>query len=85
MGWRMTGRRDLDVAHKDDPTDSTDDPAGGYLLHTVYVGYTPPAFNEALTLRLTVDNVFDTTYRDTLQSDLAEEGRSILFGGTIRF
>lgn len=85
VGWRMTGRRDLDVALKDDPTDTADDPAGGYLLHTAYVGYTPPAFNEAVTLRLTVDNVFDTTYRDTLKSDLPEEGRSIVFGGMIRF
>lgn len=85
VGWRMDGRRDLDIAHKDDPTDAADDPAGGYLLHTAYASYTPTQFNEALTLRLTVDNVFDTEYRDRLRSELPEEGRTILLGGTVRF
>lgn len=85
FGWRMTGRRDLKHALKDDPTDSSDDPAGGYLLHTAYATYTPTQLDDALTLRLTVDNIFDTVHRDTLRADLPEEGRTVVFGGTVRF
>lgn len=85
VGWRMDGRRDLDRAHLDDPTDAADDPAGGYLLHTAYATYTPASLDEALTLRLTVDNIFDTSYRDTLRTDQPEPGRTFTLGGTVRF
>ncbi|SOD98195.1 TonB-dependent hemoglobin/transferrin/lactoferrin family receptor [Caenispirillum bisanense] len=85
FGWRFTGRRDLDVALPDDPTDAADDPAGGYLLHTAYVSYTPPQLDDAVTLRLTVDNIFDTTYQTTLANQEAEPGRTVLVSGTIRF
>ncbi|GAA0567189.1 TonB-dependent hemoglobin/transferrin/lactoferrin family receptor [Caenispirillum bisanense] len=85
FGWRFMGRRDLDVALPDNPGDAADDPAGGYLLHAAYVSYTPPQLNEAVTLRLTVDNIFDTKYQETLASQESEPGRTVMLSGTVRF
>lgn len=85
FGWRMTGRRGLDVAHADDPTTSTDDPAGGFLLHGAYVTYTPPQLDDAVTLRLTAENIFDVAYREDLALAEPEPGRTITVGGTVRF
>ena len=73
------------MALPDDPTDPADDPAGGYLLHAAYVSYTPPQLNDAVTLRLTVDNIFDASYQETLAAQESEPGRTVMLSGTVRF
>lgn len=80
-GWKMDGRLGLEDAHASDDGAQ----AGGYLLHGLYVGYTPPELDDRLTLRVSVDNLFDTEYRDRLKADSLEQGRTIKAGGTIRF
>lgn len=80
-GWKMDGRLGLDKAH--DSGDGVQ--AGGYLLHGLYVGYTPPELDDRLTLRASVDNLFDKQIRDRIQTDSLEEGRTFKLGGTVRF
>lgn len=80
-GWKMDGRLGLDGAH-----DSADGgQAGGYLLHGLYVGYTPPELDDRLTLRASVDNLFNAEHRDRLKTDTLEQGRTVKVGGTVRF
>lgn len=85
FGWRMSGRLGLDKAHYEDPTDPSDDPAGGYLLHGAFLTYTPPQWNEVVTLSLMADNIFDHAYQERVVSDDREPGRSFGAGLTVRF
>lgn len=80
-GWKMDGRLGLQDVH--DSADGAQ--ASGYLLHGLYVSYTPPQLDDRLTLRASVDNLFDTEYRDRLQTDSLEQGRTVKVGGTVRF
>jgi hemoglobin/transferrin/lactoferrin receptor protein len=63
---------------------SEDTQTGGYTIHDAFVSWTPQQFNDAVSLNVAVDNVFDRLYRPH-GSGVYMAGRDVRLGASIQF
>ena len=79
LGWKAEFIRHQDRS----PTDSDPDAAywalpkaGGYPLHGLFAAWQPPQ-QKRLTVRLTVDNLFNSEYAPYLSERISGVGRNV--------